>query len=67
MAAFVNNPFNRKASDYVRDINVIEGAINQFAIILSRTYKQSYQEARDYVVDELKNGNKRFHDPIMRY
>lgn len=67
MAAFVKNPFNRTASDYVRDINVIEGAINQFAIILSRTYKQSYEEARDYVVDELKNGNKRFRDPIMRY
>lgn len=67
MAALVSNPFNRKATDYVRDINVIEAAINQFAIILSRTYKQSYKEARDYVVDELKNGNKRFRDPIMRY
>lgn len=67
MAALVNNPFNRKATDYVRDINVIEGAINQFAIILSRTYKQPYNEARDYVLDELKNGNKRFRDPIMRY
>lgn len=67
MAALVNNPFNRKATDYTRDINVIEGAINQFAIILSRTYKQPYNEARDYVLNELKNGNKRFRDPIMRY
>lgn len=67
MAALVKNPFNRKASDYQRDINVIEAAINQFAIILSRTYKQSYKEAREYVVDELKNGNKRFRDPIMRF
>lgn len=67
MAALVNNPFNRKASDYVRDINVIDGAINQFAIIISRTYKIKYKEARDYVVDELKNGSKRFRDPIMRF
>ncbi|EEX4841282.1 hypothetical protein D0726_003405 [Escherichia coli] len=67
MAALVNNPFNRKASDYVRDINVIDGAINQFAIMISRSYKIDYKEARDYVVDELKNGTKRFRDPIMRY
>lgn len=67
MAAFVKNPFNRTAKDYQRDINVIEGAINQFAIILSRTYKQPYNEAREYVLDQLKNGNKRFRDPIMRY
>lgn len=63
----LKNPFTRKASEYVRDINVIDGAINQQAIILAKSYKIPYQEARDHVVDEIKNGNRRFRDPIMRF
>lgn len=67
MADFVKNPFNRKASDYQRDINVIEGAIDQFSIMVSRVYAISKDEAREFVLNELKNGNRRFRDPIMRF
>lgn len=71
MAAVVKellpNPFTKKAEDYTRDINIIEAAVNQLTIILSRTYDRPYQEVKDWIIDEMKNGNRRFVDPVMRY
>lgn len=64
------NPFTRKPEDYVRDINVIGGAIEQYSLFIYKTYigrgiDVALNDVVDFVIDEFWNGELPFEDPTF--
>lgn len=66
-APLVANPFMRSPESYIRDINIIQGMVDQYTAMLSKTYKQPADETREWVLKELESGNRRFIDPIFYF
>lgn len=61
----IYNPFNRKASQYGRDIDVKEGYIEQTAMFISRSTGRPYEEAVEFIREELVNGTSPMKDPMV--
>jgi hypothetical protein len=61
----ISNPFTRSARQYTRDIDIEEGYIHQTALFIARSTGADYQEARAFVIDEMRNGDKPFKDPLI--
>lgn len=60
------NPFVKHVDEYVRNIDVRKGSIQQIAKYLSLNTRKTYEECRQYVVKEMQPGGRfPLRDPAM--
>ncbi|UQT02880.1 hypothetical protein TOTORO_00170 [Serratia phage vB_SmaS-Totoro] len=63
MSADINNPFNRPASHYKRNIDVITGYIEQNTLMLHKSTGMPMEQCEAFVREELFNGPNKMKDP----
>ena len=62
------NPFVRKADEYVRDLSIMKHNVEDHAAYLSKMTGKDYKYCLDYVIRQFKSGGKfEFKDPSITY